>query len=40
MLIIRAATLIEKMEEEGVIGSANYAGKREFCGGTFGEEYF
>jgi S-DNA-T family DNA segregation ATPase FtsK/SpoIIIE len=30
----RAATLIERMEEEGVISSANHAGKREILVGS------
>ena len=30
----RAATLIEKMEQEGVISAANHAGKREILVGN------
>jgi S-DNA-T family DNA segregation ATPase FtsK/SpoIIIE len=33
----RAATLIERMEEQGVISSANHAGKREVLIGEPGE---
>ena len=34
----RAATLIERMEEEGLIGPANHAGKREILAGQTEEE--
>ena len=30
----RAATLIERMEKEGLIGAANHAGKREILVGN------
>jgi S-DNA-T family DNA segregation ATPase FtsK/SpoIIIE len=33
----RAATLIERMESEGLIGSANHAGKREILVGEGAE---
>ncbi len=36
----RAATLIERMEEEGVIGPANHAGKREILVGSDPEDDF
>ena len=36
----RAATIIERMEEEGVIGPANHAGKREILVGSDPEEDF
>ncbi len=35
----RAATLIERMEEEGIVRSANHAGKREILV-SVEEEYF
>jgi S-DNA-T family DNA segregation ATPase FtsK/SpoIIIE len=36
----RAATLIERMEQEGVIGQPNHAGKREILvGGEDDEDY-
>ena len=34
----RAASLIERMEEEGVVGPANHAGKREILIGTGGAD--
>ncbi|MBI4045691.1 MAG: hypothetical protein HY371_02630, partial [Devosia nanyangense] len=35
----KAATLIERMEREGVISQANHAGKREILAGGGGESY-
>ena len=36
----RAASIIERMEEEGVVGPANHAGKREILVGSDPDEDF
>jgi S-DNA-T family DNA segregation ATPase FtsK/SpoIIIE len=33
----RDALIMERMEQEGIVGSANHAGKREILHGEFGE---
>jgi S-DNA-T family DNA segregation ATPase FtsK/SpoIIIE len=36
----RAATIMERMEEEGIVGQANHAGKREILVPEEGEAHF